>query len=280
MANTKPIRGRNAIDEIAFVILFQNSFDDQSIIKLIGLREKLSPRLPECDLVKMMEVKVEGDNLGFPTSKVGGVVYSKKIDGGTRLEWSLRASANQLVVTCSEYTNWREVLQKAKSFLCQAVERLDLDVNPIVGIVFQCVDKFRCQDAPAEYSISEVFDKESRYLNRHVCENPGSWHIHQGWFEPLESDQARGLNNLNLNVVIGQNNEPLHETVISHLVTVTQGDASSAVTDMAMFFGEDGELGYFDQVLSDSYKLNKCVITDLLTAEMLITIGLGKEGSE
>lgn len=278
MANTTPIREKNAIDEIAFVILFKKPFDDQTIIKFIGLRESLSPELPECDLIKTMEVKVEGDNPGLPTSKIGGVVYSKNIGDGSRLEWSLRASANQLVVTCSEYTNWVEVSNKAKSLLCQAAEELDLEVNPIAGVVYQCVDKFQRQDAPQEYSINEVFDKGSRYLNKHVCENPGSWHIHQGWFESLgDPGQARALNNLNLNVVIGQNNKPLHETVISHLVTVTLEDANAEATDMATFFGRNDEQGYFDQLSSDSHELNKRVMRDLLTPDMLVAIGLEKD---
>lgn len=273
--STRPIRESNAIDQIAFVILFEKAFDDQAIIKLIGLKQKLEPLLPACELVTRMEVKVEGINPGLPTSKIGGVVYSKKTADDARLEWSLRANANELVVTCSEYTNWSDVSTKAQELLFFAIDEFDLEENPITEIVYQCVDKFQRDEAPDDYSIGEVFDEQSRYLNTHARENPYSWHIHQGWFAPLQSDYSDALNNLNLNVIIQPDDKSSHETIINHLITVKQVDNKSKVESIESLKGTSSQTGYLEQVMSDAHTLNKSVIRGLLTKDMLNTIGLG-----
>lgn len=273
MSKTTPIRTSNAIDEIAFVILFEKELDDTTFSRLTELEAELCSDLPDYKVSNVVQMVFDPEAPRMPVSKQGGVVCSKKVNTEqSRLEWSVRVEANNIIVTCSEYTNWNEVWDKAKGFLLAAVNKFNLEENPVVEIVLQCVDKFIFDEDMSEYKTGEVFNEESSYLTRKVtANNPDSWHIHQGWFEASE-DNARILHNLNLNAHKQHQLEP-HITSISHLVKIRMADGS-LISDNAALCGGDGGVGYLEKVMIAAHTSNKKVLLDLLSDSMLDAIGL------
>ena len=273
MSKTIPIRGKNAISEIAFVVLFEKELDDKTLLKLTALEDELSSDLPEFEVTTIVKMLVGPQSPQMPVSKPGGVVCSKKADADpSRLEWSVRVEANNIIVACSEYTNWKDVWEKSKGFLFSALDKFDLKENPAIELVFQCTDKFTFDEDISKYQIGEVFDLESDYLTRKVtAKNRDAWHIHQGWFE-FPSNETRALHNLNLNAHKQDKNQS-HETAINHLVKVRMTDGSS-VNSRDVLCGNDREIGYLENVMIAAHESNKNVLLNLLNDDMSKAIGL------
>ena len=78
MSEISPIRGRNAIDEIAFVILFEKELDDETLSKLAALKEEFASDLPDFEVFNVVNMVFDPQRPRMPVSKPGGVVYSKK----------------------------------------------------------------------------------------------------------------------------------------------------------------------------------------------------------
>ena len=271
MGNTLPIREKNAIDEIAFVVLFEKDLNDEALSGLKELATGLSAELPILEATNLVQVQVNPNNLSQPMTRENGFICSKKSSiNSERMEWSFRVDSNRLIVACSEYTRWDDVSMKAKKILLSAVKKCDLAINPVVEVVCQCTDKFVLNESFGKYTIDEVFNKDSGYLTQHVVSKElDAWHIHQGWY--WKAGSVNALNNLNINTRIQGNQS--HETVISHLIKFRKND-DSAVTDADLFCGRDDKGGYLEDVMDHAHKMNKEVLLNLLSEDMTKTIGL------
>ena len=159
MSNTAPVRGKNAIDEIAFVMSFDKDLDDNNLENLEDMRDDLSDDLPDFKILSVIQVPLDPQNISSPVSKRSGILFSKKSEvDQNRFEWSLRAERKRVVVACSEYTKWKEIKEKAVDLLSAASKKCSLEDNPIIEIVYQCVDKFIFEGELNEYRVSEVFN--------------------------------------------------------------------------------------------------------------------------
>ena len=272
MSKIRPIREKNAIDKIAFVILFEKELDNKTLAKLMALEDELSADLPYFEVPNSVQIFVDPQSMRMPVSKPSGVLCAKKSeDDPDRLEWSVRAEVNQIVVTCSEYTSWKEIKEKVLFFLSTVLKKYRLKENPIIEIVYECVDKFISDGDLNLYRVDEVFNVGADYLTQHVVENnPNAWHIHQGWFSEHEDLQA--LHNLNLNSH-KQNSQQSYETVIGHLVKIRKGDGST-IGDKNILDGEGQQIGYLEKAMELSHDLNKEVLLNLLNESMLKVIGI------
>ncbi len=273
MSATTPIREKNAIDEIAFVILFEKELDNKTLTKLLDLKDELSSELPHFQVQNAVQIMVDPQNTRMHDPKPAGVFCAKRSEqDAKRMEWSLRVEVNRIIVTCSEYTNWQEVKTRALVFLAAALDKFDLNENLVVEIVLQCVDKFVYNGAPDQYRVSEVFNIESAdFLTLHIAQkNPDVWHIHQGWFSDHEHMQV--LNNLNLNSH-KPNDQVAHETVISHLVKIRKPDGSN-VCDKDLLSANGQQVGYLESAMEVAHDLNKQVLLNLLNGDMSEAIGL------
>ncbi|MDO6422883.1 hypothetical protein [Saccharophagus degradans] len=285
MTNTKPVRTDNAIDEIAFVLQFKSFFSgDQFVKDLIDLHIELKEGLPKYDITNGVMFQVgaqQGQNIQ-PDKQIGIVCFKRSETDPNRHEWALRVEANRIAVTCSEYKSWNEVSTKAKSYLRAALGKVNLKDNPIVEVVYQCVDKFTCEHQ--NITFDELFDGGSELLTTHITrEMPEAWHIHQGWFEALDKVSARMLHNLNINMHHKQfvnngipNQEQVHEAIVSHLIRI-QNTESLELKSEGDVLGKDSEDGYLENVLECAHTANKNVIKKLLAKNMLETIGLQDE---
>lgn len=283
MSSTCPIRESNAIDEIAFVLRFKKLFSGEEFIKdLIDLHLELKSTLPSYDITSGVTFHVSpqlNENIR-PDKQLGIVCFKQSEHDSNRHEWALKVEADRIIVTCSEYTSWEEVSCKAAQYLSAAVAKVSLQNNPIVEVVYQCVDKIvRKND---DIVFEDAFSSDSIYLTPHIIEStPESWHIHQGWFESLDQVPARLLHNLNINVQHSQFfNEGLpqykrHEAIVSHIVRIQNtGNVELELSTKEELLGNGSKSSYLDNVLRSAHEANKEVVRRLFSESMKEKIGL------
>lgn len=274
MKEISPIRGSNAIDEVAFAVHFKNEFSEDVASQMKGLESELSEALPNFEVLNILKMHL--DNSHKPTAPVtrpSGVMLSKKSqneEASGRLEWMLRVEENRIVAACSEYTSWNEVWGRAREFLLASIGKVNLDANPIVEIVFQCVDRFFYDGSPDEFKLDQAFNLDSDYLTGFVIKNkPPAWHIHQGWYEDSQLENARLLNNLNINAHGKRSEEGRqYEVTISHLVK-----AQGAVIDKESPLHDKSD-GHLDRMMAESHGINREILKSLLTTSLLNKVGL------
>lgn len=282
---TVPVRDNNAIDEIAFALHFKTLFagDEKFIEDLIGLAHDVHELLPDHEVTKAVTLQINSLQANDQaTEKPSGIIcYKKSEKVPDRREWKLQVEGNWIVIGCSEYTSWKQISATAKQLLQAAITKLNLSVNPIVEIVYQCADKFTCHGDKT--SLKEVFNTDSDFLTRHIILNdPSSWHVHQGWFTESDKAGATFLHNLNINMhnrsllsPDGAQQESVHETIISHFIRVQKSnDLEISSSEELMGSLENGKPNYLDDVLNIAHDLNKSVVKQLLSAEMQQKIGL------
>ena len=188
------------------------------------------------------------------------------------MEWSVKIEANNIIVACSEYTNWEDIWRKAKGFLFTALKKFNIEENPVIEIVLQCVDKFTFDEDLDKFQISEIFNLDSEYLSRNVTiKSSNFWHLHQGWFESF-NEEMKALHNLNLSACKKDKDQP-YETAISHLVKISMKDESS-INDINTLCGNNQKTGYLEGAMDAAHKSNKDVLLNLLSHDMANKIGL------
>ena len=273
MAIVEPISTANAIDEIAFVVLFKENFDRSTIEKIKELHSSLSAELTHIEPIKVMQVKVDsaaGESSTAFSQLSGYKLFKPSITKQGRFDWSLIVEGNNIVVGCSAYSRWNEVWPKARGFLEQAVTRIHGSGNAVVEIGFQCVDRFKTDiRSEADYHVDQIFNSDSSFLTRAVFEkNQVAWHVHQGWFVESADSLRTGLVNLN----ISTNLADMHITTINHVVKTKRTDG--ALVDTGELFNSDLSNSYIDLVINRAHSLNKEILLNLLNEDMLQKIGL------
>lgn len=276
MSLPNPIRNTNAIDQVAFVIKLQKDLDDATFNKLLGLKNELEGDFPAFDIINVMQMVLDDKAPRLPVSKQGGVTLVKKSDvDEARAAWSIRVEGNNIVVTCSEFSTWANVWAKAESYLITAVNKFDLSENPIVELVFQCIDKFIETGNLSECRVDNIFSKTSDYLTKNTFNlNPLAWHLHQGWFSSHFNETIKALNNLNLSAHLSGQSNDVHETIINHIVNIRKEDGALITSFSDLCGSGTGGASYLSEAMLLGHQLNKEVLENLLSESMANKIGL------
>lgn len=276
MSLPNPIRNTNAIDQVAFVIKFKKDLDDVTLLRLLGLKNELKSDFPVFDIINVMQMVLDDKAPRLPVSKQGGVALVKRSDEDEgRAAWSIRIEANNIVVACSEFTTWSEVWGKAESYLTSAVNKFDLEENPIIELVFQCIDKFIGSDDLNKIKVEDVFSTTSDYVTKNIVNlNPLAWHLHQGWFSDHTTKDIKALNNLNLSAHLSGELKDTHETIINHIVNIRKKDGTVIASSSDLFGTGAGEASYLSEAMLLGHHLNKEVLENLLSKSMANRIGL------
>ena len=80
------------------------------------------------------------------------------------------------------------------------------------------------------------------------------------------------LNNLNLNSHM-KDDPQLHETEIIHVARIRKADGTN-IYDRDILVGDSGQIGYLEKAMETSHELNKEVLRNLLSENMLTAIGI------
>ena len=268
---TNPARANNAIDEIAFIVLLSRDIDEETLRIIEGIHQNFVAHLPKVERINGMKVAFGNNAPSVVSQEVSGIHFFKNSDNSDkRLELSLRIEGKNIIVACSEYTSWNHVWPKALNIISDVLNTINLQNNPVSEIVYQCLDKFRTKLETNKYEVDAVFDTKSKYLTQRVIsDNARSWHIHQGWFSQNLAEDARVLNNLNINSLEISND--IVDTQINHIIKIRKPD-SAPITSIEELLGKDR--GYLNLTINQAHTINKEVVTDILNRTMLQAIGL------
>ncbi len=187
----RPISGNHAIE----AVVFERPFSQSSVEFLLTLEQSLAKRYPLFSPIKVVQMRTE--NSGSKMTEFQAGVSLKQLKKEKKPAWSLKADANNIIITCFEYTRWEEISPQAIDDLVHVINVGADDQNPVHHLTLQTVDRF-IEDPEEKYSINLVFNPESRYLTRQAVEAGTLWHVHQGWFQDTGIADGRQLNILNL----------------------------------------------------------------------------------
>ncbi len=268
MPEAKPFAGRNALETVVFLVQFRDGFSSQDVEALFSLKDRLATELPSFEKTTTHTFGVVGNGAPLQQAHESGVVLQRFTANG-RADWVLRASGNQVVVVCSDYSKWVDVEAKAMRLMYSAVQSVRHEANPIQVVMMQFVDKFVYEGVPADYSLDDVFRSDSPFLTAFSKTAGLQWHVFQGWFadngetKPLGTGQALNV----LNIASSIQPDGNLTTTIDHTTQFTVGAGD------ALLFTTADKLNTHFAFLHNQ---NKYILRNVLSDKQLEVIGLGK----
>jgi len=274
MANYRKAQESNAIEEVVFVLVFEEEFDSDTVGLLVNqLPNLLVNDFPYSTQSNKVSFNVDSGvgAMGLPESTLAGITLRDSSDANNA-GWVMRADANSVAVSCRRYTRWIEVGQKVQRTFSALLNLVDFTNNKLLEIGFQCTDRF-FEDDIDEYSVGNVLDVDSKYLTQNVFEAGKMWHVYQGWFETSEHSE-RMLNVLNISSQLGMFSDTGIEgqsTNIQHAAKLQL--LSSTLTCEQLLQKEDG-VTLLQSIYGDMHTKNKDVLKNLLNKDVISDIGL------
>lgn len=258
-----PINLTNAIDAVAFVIVFDRTFTEKEENKLLKLQEDLKKDLPLFSQDVLIGTKIENEIIVTQDVKKSGIKL-QKIEPNGKIGWSLHILGNQIIITCKSYDRWDKVWTKVEKYLNNTVKLLELKDLSVSAVVLQYIDRFT-ESASGKYKLENVFSKETEYLTQHTKNVGKLWHVHQGWFETGVSAKEKVLHVLNLGTT-----EHLKKilTTIDHALQLQFIEKPKNAKE---FFDSKKE---YKKVFDSLHRKNKDIIKSLLNNSLRKAIGL------
>lgn len=279
IAISKPLREKNAIESAAFAIVCRETFSAVALAAAQRAFEAFGDELPGLEPIhaKVFNFNQATGVNADPTQYAIGVSRFHSHPDGTH-SWRVNIQANAIVVTCFDYSEWEEVWPRARKYLATVCGVMEAP-NEIIEIGFQVIDKFVYETKVDEgaYSIHEVFKENCQYLTAKASASGLLWHVYQGWFQAAQgfsSAIAKTLHQLNLS----STEEALVDkqrlaTIVDHRASIRFMPNSMSL--QALIREEDGNpISALDMAFNQLRDQNKEIITELLTAEKLESIGI------
>jgi uncharacterized protein (TIGR04255 family) len=257
-----PINSANAVDAVAFVIIFDRNFTEQEEKKFLELQKTLADDLQQFSQDIVIETQLENGKAVKHESKNSGIKL-QSIQPNGKVGWGLHIFANQISIFCGSYDRWEKVWAKVDKYLKCSVKLLELNSINVTAIALQYVDRFT-ENASDEYELTNVFNNKTQYLTSNTKNAGKLWHVHQGWFENI-SDKEKILHVLNLGAT--ENSEKIL-TTIDHSLQFQFVDKPHIAKN---FFGSKKE---YQKAFDLMHQKNKDVLKELLNHEQCQEIGL------
>ena len=263
----EPINERHAIHEVVFVLGFERGFSEEEIEAIAAAHDRWKAELPGINRPQVLQVMV-GAQARPPAGTVVGPVQftSHKRDGS--LDWRLLVENNIVVVNCLTYTRWKEVWERARRLIMDAVSLITDEGNRASSIALQYIDIFQWQGAETDYRIDQLLRKDSPHVPTSLWDAGPLWHLHLGWFrtDGLPAD-GRLLERTHLD---GQQmDQGSWQVKIDNTLRL---DLDEPVVVQNHFFS--GDQPFVDKVLPDLHLRNKELLTSFLTVELAQRIDL------
>lgn len=257
-----PINSANAIDAVAFAIVFNREFNEKEQNKLLGLQKVFEKDLPQFSQDMLVDTKIESETVIKQDVKKSGIRL-QKIEADGKISWVLHILSNQIIITCSSYDRWNNVWNNVDKYLKESVKLLDLaDIN-VNAVVLQYIDKFT-ENNGKKYNVKNVFNSETEYLTSNVKNIGKLWHVHQGWFEDVPNKE-KILHVLNLGTI--DNSEKIL-TTIDHSLRLQFVEKPKVAKK---FFDKNKEYKKTFELLHEK---NKNLLKSLLNKKQCEAIGL------
>lgn len=270
-----PVAQHNAIERMAFGLVCIRDFSSADLERMPDLHARFKDQLPKFETTQAVVLNVVPAAVSPVVNKQAGALMTAfSRDGTGRPEWELRVEANQIVVTCHDYTRWSEVWPKAHLFLQAAAQLLHSADNGVQEIALNVIDRFVCPpiDAPETYSVWAVFRGDCPHLTKQVTTVGPNWHVHSGWFEDAAHllPGARVLHQVNLSGVLLQDRGA--RMTIDHRALLRNG---SAPVPLAVAVVADGATeSLVGRAFNALRERNMEVIKQTMNDEQLAAVGI------
>jgi uncharacterized protein (TIGR04255 family) len=260
--SAKPINSTNAIDAVAFVVLFNRPFTEKEDGDLLQLKEMFKDELPNFSKNTIVTLKQESGRQPEHVVKESGLKLQKFEPNG-KIGWILNITDGQLIITCQSYDRWDKVWAQTDKYIKATLKLLNLASLSVQACVLQYIDRFFTEES-TKYNIYEVFDENTKYLTKKSIEVEKLWHVHQGWFDK-KSENEKILNILNLGTSEDNNN------IITTIDHSLQLQFISNPKPANKFFDDKKE---YEKVFSFLHEKNKDIIKSLINQEQRKAVGL------
>ena len=256
----------NAIDNTVFVVVLGSPLveSEMASLKKACLDNEFNKIFPHYEDIRVFTVSISTGNKKTAPAPAPGFVYQEYSRSG-KVAWELKVKDNSFTLTCGDYTDWKDVIEKAKKIFDVLLSAVPS--RKVMKLVHSCSDCVIFDGGPAEYVFSEIFNTESNFLNPASSNRNPPWHLYQGFFrsksEYEENVPFAGfwLDALNIRTVL---RGAYVDTFAEH---VNQFDLEhpSLCIDLQK---------EYHKVFEEMHSHNKDVVLGLLSSEMLIRVGL------
>lgn len=258
----QPCNSDHAIQSATFTLTFA-TFLPAAGVNVLRSRADIVAELPAIQAPQGVALNLA------PASTLGGVPLQRRIPGvqlshlrpdGTPA-WALRMMGPELAVECNRYTRWDRVWDTASRYIGAGLEAArSIEKAPRVAVIaHNIVDLFIA--GSEKYDLSTLM-KKSDLVASNIFSSGSNWHNHLGWFMPKAEENYGWLNQLNIDGIklpSGQyavqfsHNQELRFT---NAIEITEAE------------------GLLTHRMNALHLNNKKVLSELLTEQMIIKIGL------
>lgn len=266
MSNVQPCKDQNAIKVAVFVFEFVKPLDITVIdntIELYNADESFKKELPRVTPHNAITIQIVDGVQKASSNELNGVSFERFNSSG-ELEWSIRLIKESINISCYEYTRWDEVWSKVKEYFNRMEPILSVHDVSLVGIEY--LDEFIINQKDSNWK-KELFNTGSKFIPNHIFELNDFWHSHHGYFSNnIKSVLGnKTLNNVNIGYFNEENVTDKVHIRMQHKYRITQSGVKIT---------EDFIINEAENIINSNHEVNKEILRNLLSIEMLKTIQL------
>ena len=256
-----PHSGDHSIQNAILAIEWSNFLD---IPKLEEMRAELLSLIgasykEEVQQTVRFNVGVPGAN-PVPVQELGGYGYSSFIGETSQLDKQIQITRSNCLFIVSDYKKWDTLIREVQEVFQKILSVPDIFVKS-VGLQYS--DRFIWQDDLDSFNATQVFNKNSKYIAKHLFDCDNLWHSHHGYFESIDTPvSAKQLDNINVALLEAPNNTTSIEILTSHKCDLDQIMQGNSVLDICI------------ELLNSMHTKNKKILRELLTKELQLKIGI------
>jgi len=268
MEHVRPCNDENAIKIVALAFEFEGKNLQENtveeLIKIYRNNKEMLNNLPRVQKQQTVRMTV-GNNQAAGPSSITGVTFDHLTPSGGQ-KWAVMVNQDQFVVSCSDYSSWTTFWTEAKAYITTLIE--PLKAQKIKNITVEYADEFAILKNDSQEWIDELFNRDSHFLPSYIFDLEDLWHSHNGFFS-VKSDSTK-LKSKNLNVINIEQvpDEESGSKIMIRTQNKTMLDDAQSINE---FFGS----GNAEAIVDNNHEMNKNMMKDLLSAEMLKKINLG-----
>lgn len=271
----EPINEGHAIEDVVFLIDFSEPISSATLVNLVNNPVVIEKDYPFCN-------KQIGILTGIPvTSREGftqmpytprelviGVQYFNAIP--FQDSTSSVFVGECMRINFSEYMGWDKNSSSALSTMAFFLRELNPEITRI-SLAYRDVFRTRSWDKNVEKKVilEKLFDKKSKYFPLNIFECLFPWHSHHGFFEDVENQQYKFLNNINMGLVYHPTTEVVQESYSAEIYISTE---VNCIFDNPI--QQTSNMNYITNIFEKMHEKSKRIITNLLTREALEKIGI------
>ena len=258
----------HAIELIAIAMEFDQPAEAAEICKLAARCEQdreLMAFLPAKKQLPVVNLRIEGAGATLGPTEAP-VVDFQRIKPNWGLEWAVSLRPDFISCTCGSYTRWKEIKERCVKLLRPLAETSAELGLKLKAFGLQYSDVFRWPSSGDwQTYLALILKRDAGLLPSNVFAHKSYWHVHQGWFERAPRDR-RYLNHLAV------------ELTDEGPMVGLKVHGQHRVQPLPFKGGGAAELLRFDELesaMDELHMLNKQLLSNLLTPEVLKKIGVG-----